>query len=152
MTLAVVGTATSVIGEMQSAKHQQRAIDAQLATTQSEIKTAQTAELNDRQRVARQEAARIKVAAGQQGLNIGGSVEAMLNDSLMQNSLATERTNLNAETQERAAIAEANSMHSRNTSPTILGAGLRIATSGAQAYYGSKSLQIAKADAAKGPK
>lgn len=102
--------------------------------------------------MARQEAARIKVAAGQQGLNIGGSVEAMLRDSLMQNNLATERINLNAETQDRAAIAEANSMHSRNTRPTILGAGLRVAVAGGQAYMGGKSLQIARSDAAKGPR
>lgn len=125
-TLAVVGAATETIGQMQSAKAQQKAIDAQLATTQQEIRVAQTAELNERQRTARKEQARIKVAAGEAGLNIGGSVEALLRDSLMQNQLATERTNLNAESQQRAAAAEANSMSSRIQSPTILGAGLRI--------------------------
>ncbi len=109
-TIAVVGAATETIGQMQSAKAQQKAIDAQLATTQQEIRVAQTAELNERQRVARKEQARIKVAAGEAGLNIGGSVEALLKDSLMQNQLSAERTNLNAESQQRAAAAEANSM------------------------------------------
>lgn len=71
-TIAVVGAATETIGQMQSAKAQQKAIDAQLATTQQEIRVAQTAELNERQRVARKEQARIKVAAGEAGLKIGG--------------------------------------------------------------------------------
>lgn len=71
-TIAVVGAATETIGQMQSAKAQQKAIDAQLATTQQEIRVAQTAELNERQRVARKEQARIKVAAGEAGLNKGG--------------------------------------------------------------------------------
>ncbi len=150
-TIAVVGAATETIGQMQSAKAQQKAIDAQLATTQQEIRVAQTAELNERQRVARKEQARIKVAAGEAGLNIGGSIEALLKDSLMQNQLAAERTNLNAESQQRAAAAEANSMSSRIQSPTILGAGLRIATAGAQGYYGGKSIQLQQSAAAKGP-
>ena len=152
-TIAVVGAATETIGQMQSAKAQQKAIDAQLATTQQEIRVAQTAELNERQRVARKEQARIKVAAGEAGLNIGGggSVEALLKDSLMQNQLSAERTNLNAESQQRAAAAEANSMSSRIQSPTILGAGLRIATAGAQGYYGGKSIQLQQSAAAKGP-
>lgn len=150
-TIAVAGAATSVIGEIQSAKIQNKAISDQLAQQQQEILTARTAELNERQRIARKEQARIKVAAGQSGLNISGSIEAMLNDSLMQNALATERTNLNADSQQRAAASEANSMYSRVQSPTILGAGLRIATAGAQGYYGGKSMQIQRTNAAKGP-
>lgn len=150
-TIAVAGAATSVIGEIQSAKIQNKAISDQLAQQQQEILTAQTAELNERQRIARKEQARIKVAAGESGLNISGSIEAMLNDSLMQNSLATERTKLNAESQQRAAASEANSMYSRVQSPTVLGAGLRIATAGAQGYYSGKSMQIQRSNAAKGP-
>ncbi len=75
----------------------------------------------------------------------------LLKDSLMQNQLSAERTNLNAESQQRAAAAEANSMSSRIQSPTILGAGLRIATAGAQGYYGGKSIQLQQSAAAKGP-
>jgi len=104
-TLAVVGTATQVIGEIQSAKQQTRAIDQQLATQQQQIASQQVAELNDRQRQARREQARIKVAAGQAGLNISGSVTDLLNDSVMQNALAAERTNTNADNQQKAADA-----------------------------------------------
>lgn len=112
-TLAVVSTATQVIGEIQAAKTQTRSIDQQLAQQQQQIATQQVAELNDRQRQARREQARIKVAAGQAGLNISGSVTDLLNDSVMQNALAAERTNLNADNQQKAAAAEANSMYSR---------------------------------------
>lgn len=151
VTMAVVSTAASVVGEIQSAKVQKRAISDQLAVQQGEILKAETAELNDRQRTARREQARIKVAAGQAGLNIGGSVEAMLNDSLFQNSLAAERTKLNADSQQNAAVAEANAMYSRINEPTLLSAGLRIGTSAAQGYSSGKSLQIQKQNASKGP-
>ena len=150
-TLAVVSTATQVIGEIQSAKQQTRAIDAQLAQQQQQIQSQQTAELNDRQRQARREQARIKVAAGQAGLNISGSVTDLLNDSVMQNSLAAERTNINADNQQKAAVAEANSMYSRISRPTILGAGLRIAQAGVGGYYQGKGIKLSRDAASKGP-
>lgn len=151
VTLAVVGSATSAITEYQSAKNQIASIDQQLAATQKEIRTAEVAEVNDRQRVARQEQARIKVAAGQAGLNISGSVAGLLQDSAMQNSLARERTRLNSESQQNAAIAEANSMYSRVERPTILGTGIRIASSAANAYYGGKSIRLQQQAANRGP-
>ena len=152
VTLAVVGTATETISQIQSAKQQTKAINNQLATVQQEIRTSEIAEINDRQRIARQEQARIRTGAGQAGLNIGGSVQALLKDSAMQNTLARERTRLNAENAQASALADANSMHARNPSPTILGAGLRIAMSGANAYYGGKSIKIGQTAASKGPK
>lgn len=152
VTLAVVGTATETISQIQSAKQQTKAINNQLATVQQEIRTSEIAEINDRQRVARQEQARIRVAAGQAGLNIGGSVQALLKDSAMQNTLARERTRLNAENAQNSALADANSMHSRNERPSILGVGLRLATAAGSAYYGGKSVKIGQTAAAKGPK
>lgn len=152
VTLAVVGTATETISQIQSAKQQTKAINNQLATVQNEIRTSEIAEINDRQRIARQEQARIRTGAGQAGLNISGSVQALLKDSAMQSTLANERTRLNAENAQASALADANGMHARNERPSILGAGLRIAMSGANAYYGGKSIQIGKTAAAKGPK
>ena len=149
-TIAVVGAATDTISQIQSAKSQTKAIDQQLAVQQHEIETSRVGELNERQRTARKEQARIKVAAGQAGLNIGGSVTSLLNDSLFQNMLATERTNLNADNAQAATAAEANSMYSRIQEPTILGAGLRIATAGAQGYYGGKSIKLQQQAADRG--
>ena len=151
MVLGVVSTAVQVVGEIKAAKAQNKAIQTQFQQQQKEISVAETTEINDRQRAARREQARIKVAAGEAGLNIGGSIESLLMDSLMQNSLHTERTKLNADTQRDASAAEANAMFSRVQKPTILGAGLRIGIAGAQGYYAGKSLKISREAAAEGP-
>lgn len=150
-TLAVVSTAASTISEIKSAKSQQRAIDTQLAETQKQIESAESAELNDRKRQVQREQARIRVAAGQQGLNISGSVVSLLQDSAMQGALASERTSLNADNQHKAAVAEANSMYSRISQPTILGAGLRIAQAGVGGYYQGKGISAQQTAASKGP-
>lgn len=153
MTIAAVATtAVSVVSEIQAAKAQNKAIAAQFEQQQKEIGQKQVAELNDRARQARKEQARIRVAAGEAGLQLGGSIDGLLMDSLTQNSLANERINLNTETQRNASVAEANSMYSRVQQPTILGAGLRIATAGAQGYAAGKGMQAAKTTASKGPK
>jgi hypothetical protein len=151
MVLSVVTTAVQVVGEIKAAKAQNKAIQNQFEQQQEQISVAETTEINDRQRAARREQARIKVAAGEAGLNIGGSIESLLMDSLMQNTLHTERTKLNADTQREASAAEANAMFSRVQKPTVLGAGLRIATAGVQGYYAGKSLQISRAKAEEGP-
>ncbi|WP_343698847.1 hypothetical protein [Caulobacter sp.] len=144
-TIAVVSTAAQVITEVQAAKAQKKAITAQLAEAEGEIRTAETADLNDRAREARREQARIKVAAGEAGLQLGsGSLEAMLLDSVMQQELAGERTSLNAENQLHAARAEANSQYSRVSQPTLLGAGLRIAVSGVSGYAAGAGAASAK--------
>ncbi|PXA96802.1 hypothetical protein DMC18_00635 [Caulobacter sp. D5] len=148
--VSVATTAASVISEVKAAKAQNAAIADQLANSEAEIKSAESAELNERARAARREQARIKVAAGESGVQLGsGSIEALLLDSVTQQQLAGERTQMNAETQQRAAVAEANSMYSRVQSPTLLGAGLRLASAGLQGYSAGTSLEIARKGASK---
>ncbi|QOC54136.1 virion core protein, T7 gp14 family [Caulobacter vibrioides] len=142
---AVVSTATSLITEVQSAKAQKRAIADQLTNQEAEINAATTAEMNDRARAARREQARIKVAAGESGVQLGsGSMEALLLDSVTQQQLADERGSMNNDTQLRAARSEANSMYSRVSQPSLLGAGLRLGTAGVQGYASGANLQIAR--------
>lgn len=62
-----------------------------------------------------------------------------------------ERTNQNADNQQKAAAAEANSMYSRINRPTILGAGLRIAQAGVGGYYQGKGIKLSQDAASKGP-
>lgn len=142
--LAVAGTAASVVSQVQSAKRQEAAIRDQLATTQNEINDKASAEVNDRLREARREQARIKVAAGEAGLKLGGSIDLLLQDSLMQAGLSNERTIGNQERELTAARAEANSMLSRVEKPTILGAGLQLATAGMNGWSSGKSMQISR--------
>lgn len=150
-TLAIASTAASLITEHKAAKTQNRAIAEAYTAQQKEITQTQTAEINERQRQARKEQGKIRVAAGQAGLQFGGSVQALLTDSAMQSSLFNERVSLNADTRRDAATREANSMYSKVEAPSILGAGLRLASAGANAFYSGQGLQIQRAAAARGP-
>lgn len=148
--LAVASAAASVVTQVRAAKKQEAAIRDQLAQSEREINNKATAEINERQRAARREQARIKVAAGQAGLQLGGSIDLLLKDSLMQAGLAEERIEENRTTELRGVRSEANSMLSRVESPTLLGAGLQLAQAGVSGYSAGKSLQIARAGASSG--
>lgn len=145
--LTVASTAASIVSETRAAKAQERAIYDQLAVAETEINDKASAEVNDRLREARREQGRIRVAAGEAGLRLSGSVGLLLQDSLMQAGLANERTLGNREREIDAAYAEANSMLSRNERPTLLGAGLRLASAGLQGYSMGQSLQINRTNA-----
>lgn len=146
-TLAVVSTAASIVSEVKAAKGQEAAIRDQLAVAETEISDKASAEINDRLREARREQGRIKVAAGEAGLRLGGSIDLLLQDSLMQAGLANERTIGNRDRELTAARAEANSMLSRVERPTLLGAGLRLASAGMSGYSSGTSLKIARQNA-----
>lgn len=138
--IAVVGTALSVVGQVQQANAQAKAINKQLAVKEKQIDNAAAAEISDRLREARREQARIQVAAGESGLNLqSGAIEGQLIDSSMQATLANERSLANRES--RRAEAKAEAQAAMPSKPTLLGAGLQIALSGANAYAGAKSAQ-----------
>ncbi len=142
--VAITSTAASIYTSNKAASAANKAIAAQLANTETEINKAETAEINDRMRAARKEQARIKVAAGEAGLQLGGSIELLLKDSLMQSQLSQERTRMNAQSQREAARAEANSMYSRNPKQTALGAGLQLASAGVNGWASGQSMQISR--------
>ncbi len=148
-TLAVASTAASIVSQVQSAKRQEAAIRDQLAVSTEEINDKSTAAVNDRQRAARREQARIKVAAGQAGLQLGGSIDMLLKDSLMQAGLDEERTNDNRASELSNVRSEANSMLSRVERPTLLGAGLQLASAGMSGYSAGTGLKINRANAAR---
>lgn len=138
--LAVATSTAQVISQAKAAKAQTKAILNQREVAMEENRRAASAELFDRSREARREAARIRTAAGEAGLSLtSGSVEALLMDSAMQQELAGDRTLANYESRNRATNAEATSMLSYVKKPTALGAGLTIAGSAADAYIGSPS-------------
>lgn len=134
--VAVAATATSVIGQVQGAKAQTKAIQQSLNVKSAQIDDASTAEINDRLREARREQGRITVAAGESGLNLNsGGIETLLMDSATQAGLSNDRSLANRESRRTAADAEAQSMVPSR--PTALGAGLQIAFAGANAYGGA---------------
>ncbi|MFN3582778.1 hypothetical protein [Phenylobacterium sp.] len=148
-TLAVAGTAASLYTQARSAAAQEEAIREQLAMVEAEALDTETAEVNDRLRAMRKEQARTRVAAGEAGLQLGGSIELLLKDSLMQAAVSRERTSQNAERERMSARAEANSMLSRVERPTALGAGLQLVSSGVSGWSTGKSIAISRENAAK---
>lgn len=149
ITLAVASTGANIVSQVRAAKAQNKAITETLNRTEVDIKDQATAQVNERLRESRREQGRIKVAAGEAGLQLTGSVQSLLNDSVMQTTLANERTVGNARRQAEGARAEANSAYSRVEAPTALGAGLQLATAAMQGYSAGNSLKIARAQAGK---
>lgn len=145
--LMVATTATQIVGEVKAAKRQEATIRDQLVMVEEEVNDKASAEINDRLRESRREQARIKVAAGEAGLKLGGSIDLLLQDSLMQAGLSNERTLGNRGRELRAARNEANSMLSRVERPSLLGAGLRLATAGMNGYSTGKSMQLSRKNA-----
>lgn len=145
--LAIATSAVGVISSVQAANAQNAQITQTYDDQRLQIRHQESAELNDQLRQSRQEQARIKVAAGESGLQLGGSVQALLGDSLMQTQLAGERIDENAYDQQLTAADQANSAYSRITKPTLLGAGLQIASSGIGAYASAstRALSIKRA-------
>lgn len=146
-TLAIASTAAGIVSQVQSAKRQEAAIRDQLVVAEAEINDKASGEINDRLREARREQARIKVAAGEAGLKLGGSIDLLLQDSMMQAGLSNERTLGNRERETANARAEANSMLSRVERPTLLGAGLQLATAGMNGYASGTSMKINRQNA-----
>ncbi|MFK0297687.1 hypothetical protein ACIQTU_00560 [Brevundimonas sp. NPDC090276] len=140
--VALTTTAANIYAGNKAASAASRTIDSQLAQSEAEIAKAEVSEVNDRLRLQRKEQARIKVAAGEAGLQFGGSIEALLKDSLMQTQLSQERTRMNAQSQRESVRAEANAMYSRNPKTNALGAGLQLAASGLDGWSRGRSMRI----------
>ncbi|WP_264588583.1 hypothetical protein [Sphingobium sp. B2D3A] len=142
--VSVVGTAATVIGQINTAKAQTAAINQQLEQVQDENRLAASAEMFDRMRAARREQARIRVAAGEAGLGLNsGSVGQLLIDSAMQSDLANQRSIANRESRDAAAVAEATSQMSYVQKPTALGAGLQIASAASSAWVDVSKAKVA---------
>lgn len=155
VTAAIVVGVTSVasagaglVAQASAAKKQTAAIRAQNALVNEENRQAASGELFDQMRASRREQAKIRTAAGEAGLSLtSGSIEGLLNDSAMQMELQGSRTLANMESREAANNAEAASMLSQIQKPTLLGAGLQLASAGASAWSGVQNAKISKAKA-----
>lgn len=107
-----------------------------------------SAELFDQARAARVEQGRVLAAAGEAGLSLsGGSLQGLLTDIAMQKTLQGDRTIANMESRHAQNVAEGESMLSQTTRPTLLGAGLQIASAGVSAYSNASSLKLQKKQA-----
>lgn len=150
--LAVTSAAAGIVSQVKSAKAQEAAIREQLAENLEQNTDKAASEINERMREARREQGRIKVAAGEAGLQLTGSIDTLLRDSLMQSNLAETAIIDNRDRANDGAYREAKSMMSQVESPTVLGAGLQLATAGMQGYSAGTSIASAKVAAGGGAK
>jgi hypothetical protein len=148
--ISTVGAGASAISAMKSADAQAKAIAQQREVVNEENRKEASAELFDQMRASRREQGKIRTAAGEAGLSLtSGSIEGLLNDSAMQMELQGSRTIANMESKEAANNAEADSMLSQVQKPTLLGAGLQIASAASSAWTSVGNAKIAKAKASK---
>lgn len=146
--LAVATTAAGTITQIQAAKAQEKAIRSQMEAAAVENRNVASAEIFDQSRAARVEQGRVMASAGEAGLSLaGGSLQGLLTDIAMQRTLQGDRTIANMESRHAQNVAEGESMLSQTTRPTVLGAGLQIASAGVSAYSNASSLKLQKEQA-----
>lgn len=145
--VAVASTAAGIVSQVKAAKVQEAAIREQLSAAQEQNTDKASDEINERLREARREQGRIKVAAGEAGLQLTGSIDTLLRDGLMQANLAEQATIDNRDRANEGVYREAASMMSQVEKPTVLGAGLQLATAGMQGYSSGVSMQSARINA-----
>lgn len=155
VTLAVVAgvmgvaqTAYSISAQAKQAKAQNAAISAQLDVTNEEARRKATAELFDASRATRREQGRIRAAAGEAGLALTGSVDALLFDSAMQSELNYDRSLANLESRTAANVAEAEVAYSNVSNTNALSAGLQLGASALSGWSGIEEAKIEKRRAA----
>lgn len=146
--LAVATTAASVVSQVKTANAQEKALRNQMAAASEENRQVASAELFDQARAARIEQGRVMTAAGEAGLGINsGSIQSLLTDIAMQKTLQGDRTIANMESRHAQNIAEAESAMSAISKPTVLGAGLQIASAGVNAWNSASSLKLQRSAA-----
>lgn len=151
--LAGLNTAYGLYGQRETAKAQVALIEEQRRNALEEIQTKASVEMGERIRAARREAARRRVAAGEAGIS-GQSLDLDIANTFGEANHDLGAIARDAAYASRAANMRARSEHLGVRKPSILGAGLQIATSGLSAYHAaggfshtsgsSKSLKIRK--------
>lgn len=127
--------AVGVYSQIQSAKAQEKALVEASRIQQEQIDDAASRDASIAARQMRAEAARIRVAAGEAGLNLASnSVLAQIHDSAMQAQLSITSINKNRKNLQRAREAETNSRIAAVNHPSYLQAGLQIAGAGLSGY------------------
>ncbi|MBF7012542.1 hypothetical protein QUC32_23115 [Novosphingobium resinovorum] len=140
---AVASTGYSIYAQAKSAKAQTKALREQESAAREETRRESSAEIFDSMRQSRREQGQLRAQAGEAGLSLtSGSVEALLMDSAMQGELREQRTLANAESRNRSNQAEAASIASRISKPSVLGAGLQLGASAASAWSGVQGAKI----------
>lgn len=129
--LAVVSTATSVVGQIKQSKAMAKAINAQSEQQAEEIRDQASAEMFDRSVQTFERIGMQRVAGAQRGLNDASRTMQLATDAILFDyNFDNARTQLNAENAQLARLADTRSQLARASRPTLLGAGLQIVGAG----------------------
>lgn len=138
MTTAAIG----VYSADQAAGAQQEALDTQREQQAEELSTKASVEMGERVKQARRERARIRVAAGESGVQ-GASFESQLMDSFAQENQDLALISKNARFADRASAGQHASLSNAIDRPSYLSAGLQIGASGYGGYQDGKATEAA---------
>jgi hypothetical protein len=143
--LAVVSTTLSVAGQIKQSKAMARAINAQSEQQADEIRDRASAEMFDRSVETFERIGMQRVAGASRGLNDASRSLQMANDAILFDyDFDNARTMLNAENAQKARLSETRSQLARASRPTLLGAGLQIATAGVKAAHDAGAFEKGK--------
>lgn len=133
--LAIAATATSVVGQIQQSKAMAKAINAQSAIQAEQIRDQASAQMFDNTVETFERIGQQRVAGAQRGLNDASRTLALANDAIMFDySFDNARIEANADAAQQERLSQTDSQLASASRPTLLGAGLQIATSGLSAY------------------
>lgn len=135
LAAAAVSTAVGVVGQIQQSKAMASAINYQSEVQGEEIRRKATAEMFDRSIETMQRIGLQRVTGAERGLNDASRTLELANDAILFDyNFDNARTMQNAESEQKARLAETNAKLAQASRPTLLGAGLQIAASGLGAY------------------
>lgn len=132
--LAAASTGASVIGQIQQSKATAKAVNAQSEVRAEEIRDQASAEMFDRSVQTFERIGQQRVAGAQRGLNDASRTMQLATDAILFDyNFDNARIEKNAETAQKARLAETDSRLAQASRPTLLGAGLQIAASAGKA-------------------
>lgn len=139
LATTVASSVAGVVAQTSAANSQAEFVQQQHDVQTDEANEKAEIDMIDRSRQATREQAQARTDAAGSGLNLqSGSVEALLQDSMMQESMDNAATLKKNQNSRRAITTNANSEMNKIEKPTALGAALKIGGSTYKAYNSDK--------------
>lgn len=133
LAITAAGTGVSMVAQNEQSKATAKAIEAQNQVQADEIADQASVEINERNREAYREMARIRVASGESGL-AGASLDQAIGNVLFQRDFDNALTIKGESNRQRARTANTNSALSRLQIHSTAGIVVNSALAGGSAY------------------
>lgn len=135
LAIGAATTAVSVVGQIQSSKAAAASINANSAIQAEQIADRASAEMFDRSVESFERIGQQRVTGASRGVNDASRSFSMMTQQIQFNrEFDDTRTMTNTRNAQKARESQTKSQLAQQTRPSLLGAGLQIALSGASAY------------------